>query len=204
MRPLTPPASIFLNLCLFLVRSRHPRPLRDISAVMSASGRPERHQRSCGAFITPSIIHCTHPPSRPGTDLGSGSTQQLVWLRPGWLAQRLLWDLSGPAERSLQQKQQHLILQLHSIKGQRLTKDTKCVCVCVCVLQIFLWFQGSSARIIAAFSQFNLTSFFTTKNASQPKLHETNTAILWSSAMCHIRNYRNVHRITWTVLFGNK
>lgn len=74
--------------------------------------------RSCGAFITPSIIHSTHQPHHSGTDPGSGSTQQLVWLRLSWLAERLLWDLSDPAEHSLQQKQQHLILQLHSIKGQ--------------------------------------------------------------------------------------
>lgn len=116
---------------------------RDICAVTSPSRRPERHRRragssgSCGAFITPSIIHSTNKPSRPGTDLGSG-VHPAARLAPA-PADWLLWDLSGPAERSLQQKKQHLILQLRSIKGQRLkAKDTNCVFVCVCAADVSL------------------------------------------------------------------
>lgn len=60
-----------------------PPPLLAFSEIFlpsrRASMRPKkRHQpgsRSCGAFITPSIIHSTHQPRRSGTDLGSGSTR---------------------------------------------------------------------------------------------------------------------------------
>lgn len=133
-----------------------------ISAVMSASRRPERHQRGS------QILWCIHnainysqtvpiSPIRPGTDPGSGSTQQLVWLLPGWLAERLLWDLSDPAEQltAAETAASHLTA-LHSIKGQRLTKDAKCVCMCACC--VFSSFpKVKVCTLTAAFSLINLT-----------------------------------------------